>query len=383
MFDLILYERKANDSQSTSTYISQHLILPAPLPSIHAPVHRPDHYRRRNTANQIISNASTMDMTMKPGAPSLTQPVAVRPRAGSSTSVDSGSESSGGVALSPTITRNATTSSSKRQPRPSKEARITLRNERLAAAATSAAARSEPSPVVATNQTANSSAQNPRPSKKARKALRKKQAAASASAGAQHEPAPVVTAGPTTTEAAANGSTPNPRLSKKARKALRKKTAAADAVAGAEDESTPVVTAGPTINEQTATSGSTRSFRLSKKARKTLRKREAAATAAASDPATDLHPSDAPDAAKNERSNDATESLMTITEAELNAIRATIEARYNALGTRLDERHAQQMAWAAERLRKHRFIFVVVFLMISAVFSLHLEAEERRRRSWW
>ena len=321
---------------------------------------------------------------MKLGAPSLTQPVVVRPRAGSSTSVDSGSEFSGGVALSPTITQNATMSSSKRQPRPSKEARVALRNERFAAAAaaaTSAGAVSEPSPVVARNPTPNSSAQNPRPSKKARKALRKKQAAASASAGTQHKPAPVVTAGPTTTEAATNGSTQNPCLSKKARKSLRKKNA--DAVASAQHEPTPIVTVGPTMTDQTATNGSTRSFRLSKKARKALRKREAAATAAASEPATDLHPSDAPDAAKNEPSNDATENLTTITEAELNTIRATIEARYAALGVRLDERHAQQMAWTEERLRKHRFIFVIVFLMLFAAFSLHFEAEERRRRSWW
>ena len=327
-----------------------------------------------------------MDMTMKLGAPSLTQPVVVRPRAGSSTSVDSGSEFSGGVALSPTITQNATMSSSKRQPRPSKEARVALRNERFAAAAaaaTSAGAVSEPSPVVARNPTPNSSAQNPRPSKKARKALRKKQAAASASAGTQHKPAPVVTAGPTTTEAATNGSTQNPRLSKKARKALRKKNAAADAVAGAQHEQTPVIIAGPTMTEQTATNGSTHSLRLSKKARKTLRKREAAATAATSDPPTDLHPSDDPDAAKNEPSNEVKENLTTITEAELNTIRATIEARYAALGVRLDERHAQQMAWTEERLRKHRFIFVIVFLMLFAAFSLHFEAEERRRRSWW
>ena len=314
---------------------------------------------------------------MEPGAPSLTQPGVVRPRA---TSIDSGSESSGGVALSPTITRNATTSSTKRQPRPPKEARIALRNERLAAAAAadvSAGAGSEPPPVVVTNPTANSSARNSRPSKKARKALRKKQAAAFASAGAQHKPAP------TMTEAATNGSTQNPRLSKKARKALRKKNAAADAVASAHYEPTPVVTACPTMTEQAATNGSTRSFRLSKKGRRALRKREAAATAAASDPATDLHPSDAPDAAKNEPSNDATENLTTITEAELNTIRATIEARYTALGARLDERHAQQMAWTAERLSKHRFIFVIVFLMLFAVFSLHFEAEERRRRSGW
>ncbi|KAM0694258.1 hypothetical protein Q7P36_006385 [Cladosporium allicinum] len=276
-----------------------------------------------------------MDMTMKPGAPSLTQPVVVRPRAGSSTSVDSGSEFPGGVALSPTINQNETTSSSKRQPRPSKEARIALRNERLAATAASTAsavAGSEASPIVATNSTVNSSAQNSRPSKKARKALRKKQTA-------QHEPAPVVTAGPTTTEAATNGSTQNPCLSKKARKSLRKKNA--DAVASAQHEPTPIVTVGPTMTDQTATNGSTRSFRLSKKARKALRKREAAATAAASEPATDLHPSDAPDAAKKEPSNDVTENLTIITEAESNTIRATIEARYNALGARLDERHAQ------------------------------------------
>ena len=334
-------------------------------------------YCRRNTAKQNEPSVSTMDMMMEPGAPSLTQPGVVRPRA---TSIDSGSESSGGVALSPTITRNATTSSTKRQPRPPKEARIALRNERLAAAAAadvSAGAGSEPPPVVATNPTANSSARNSRPSKKARKALRKKQAAAFASAGAQHKPAP------TMTEAATNGSTQNPRLSKKARKALRKKNAAADAVASAHYEPTPVVTACPTMTEQAATNGSTRSFRLSKKGRRALRKREAAATAAASDPATDLHPSDAPDAAKNEPSNDATENLTTITEAELNTIRATIEARYAALGVRLDERHAQQMAWTEERLRKHRFIFVIVFLMLFAAFSLHFEAEERRRRSWW
>jgi hypothetical protein len=36
------------------------------------------------------------------------------------------------------------------------------------------------------------------------------------------------------------------------------------------------------------------------------------------------------------------------------------------------------MAWTEERLRKHRFIFVIVFLMLFAVFSLHFEAEERR-----
>jgi hypothetical protein len=41
------------------------------------------------------------------------------------------------------------------------------------------------------------------------------------------------------------------------------------------------------------------------------------------------------------------------------------------------------MAWTEERLRKHRFIFVIVFLMLFAVFSLHFEAEERRRKSWW
>jgi hypothetical protein len=171
--------------------------------------------------------------------------------------------------------------------------------------------------------------------------LRKREAAADAISGAQHEPAPVVTAGPTTTEAATNGSTQNPRLSKKARKSLRKKNTAADAVASAQHEPTPVVTVGPTMTDQTATNGSTRSFRLSKKARKALREREAAATAAASEPATDLHPSHAPDAAKKEPSNDVTENLTTITEAELNTIRATIEARYNALGARLDERHAQ------------------------------------------
>ena len=323
-----------------------------------------------------------MDMMMKSGAPSLTQPRVVLPRATRATSIDSGSKSSGGVALSPTIPQNATTSSSRRRPRPSKEARITLRNERLAAAA-SAGDRNEASSVVAANPTTNSSAQKSRPSKKARKALRKKQAAASASAGAQHKPAPVVTAGPTTTEAATNGSTQNPRLSKKARKALRKKNAAADAVASAQHEPTPVVTVGPTMTDQTATNGSTRSFRLLKKARRALRKREADAMAAASNPATDLHPSDAPDAAKNEPSNDATEPLTTITKAELNTIRATIEARYTALGARLDERHAQQMAWTEERLRKHRFIFVIVFLMLFAVFSLHFEAEERRRKSWW
>jgi hypothetical protein len=342
-------------------------------------------YCRRNTAKQNEPSVSTMDMMMEPGAPSLTQPGVVRPRA---TPIDSGSESSGGVALSPTITRNATTSSTKRQPRPPKEARIALRNERLAAAAAadvSAGAGSEPPPVVATNPTANSSARNSRPSKKARKALRKKQAAAFASAGAQHKPAP------TMTEAATNGSTQNPRLSKKARKALREKNAAADAVASAHYEPTPVVTACPTMTEQAATNGSTRSFRLSKRGRRALRKREAADADRPPPPPPDAHPADirpvnfpadATDEAGNKPSNDVTENLTTITEAELNGLRA-IEARYNALEARFDERPAQQMVWTEGKLRKHRFIFVIIFLMIFTVFSLHFEAEERRRKGWW
>jgi len=77
-----------------------------------------------------------------------------------------------------------------------------------------------------------------------------------------------------------------------------------------------------------------------------------------------------------------TGNLTTITEADLNALRA-IEEKYNTLAARLDERHAQQMAWIETKFRQHCFIFMIVFLMIYTVFALHLEAEERRRRSWW
>ena len=77
-----------------------------------------------------------------------------------------------------------------------------------------------------------------------------------------------------------------------------------------------------------------------------------------------------------------TGNLTTITEADLNALRA-IEEKYNTLAARLDERHAQQMAWIETKFRQHCFIFMIVFLMIYTVFALHLEAKERRIRSWW
>jgi hypothetical protein len=113
-----------------------------------------------------------------------------------------------------------------------------------------------------------------------------------------------------------------------------------------------------------------------------LRKKKAAAN--------DL-PDNATNEAGNEPSNEETENVTNITEAELNALRA-IDAVYNALETRLDERLAQQMAWTEEKLPKRDesgysfgqiFVFVILFLLVCVVSSLHNEAEERRRENWW
>jgi hypothetical protein len=274
-----------------------------------------------------------------PGAPSLTQPRNVRTTADSFAFTDSGSDfSDGGVAVNLTTPQKATTDSSMRETHPSKKARRALRK----AAATSAGARSGSSPVVAVEPTttdrttANSSGRTPRPSKKARKALRKRKAAASASAGAKRERSPVVTVQPRMTEqATADGSLHNTRLSKKARKALRKRKAAAAA------KDLPAGT-----------------------------------------------PADASDQTGIEASNGVTEIVKTITVAELNVLRA-IEANYNALGAKLGEHHAQQMAWTEQKVRVHRkseygygtiVFFLIIFLMI---FSTYIEAEERRRSRWW
>jgi hypothetical protein len=289
-------------------------------------------------------------MMMKPGAPSLTQLREVRTAADSFAFTDSGSDSSldGGVALSPTMTQRPTTDSSMPKDRPSKEASKALRIRDAATAATAAAA-----------------------------------AAAAASTGVTNEPSPVVAENPT------------PRLSKKARKALRKRRAAASASASTHHGPSPVVPAGPSTTEQATTNDFTRSTRLSKKARRTLRKREAAA--AANDLPAHSHPTninsadtpaDAPGVTGNESPNGVTEIVKTITATELNVLRA-IEAKFNALGARLDEQHAQQMAWTEQKVREHResgygfgtmFFFLIIFLMI---FSTYIEAEERRRSRWW
>jgi hypothetical protein len=344
-------------------------------------------------------------MMMKPGAPSLTQLREVRTTGDSFAFTDSGSDSSlnGGVALSPTMTQRPTTDSSMPKDRPSKEASKALRIRDAATAATAAAAAAaaastgitnEPSPVVAENPT-------PRLSKKARKALRKRRAAASASASTHHEPSPVVPAGPSTTEqATTNDFTRSTRLSKKARRTLRKREAAAAAASASTSvthEPSPVGTVDPTTTEQATADGSPPNTHLSKKARRTLRKKKAAAAVAANDLPAHSHPTninsadtpaDAPGVTGNESPNGVTEIVKTITATELNVLRA-IEAKFNALGARLDEQHAQQMAWTEQKVREHResgygfgtmFFFLIIFLMI---FSTYIEAEERRRNRWW
>jgi hypothetical protein len=346
-----------------------------------------------------------MDMMMKPGAPSLTQLREVRTAADSFAFTDSGSDSSldGGVALSPTMTQRPTTDSSMPKDRPSKEASKALRIRYAATATTAAAAAAaaaaastgvtnEPSPVVAENPM-------PRLSKKARKGLRKRKAAASASASAHHGPSSVVPAGPSTTEqATTNDFTRSTRLSKKARRTLRKREAAAAAASASTSvthEPSPVGTVDPTTTEQATADGSPPNTHLSKKARRTLRKKKAAA--AANDLPAHSHPTninsadtpaDAPGVTGNESPNGVTEIVKTITATELNVLRA-IEAKFNALGARLDEQHAQQMAWTEQKVREHResgygfgtmFFFLIIFLMI---FSTYIEAEERRRSRWW
>jgi len=339
---------------------------------------------------------------MKPGAPSLTQLREVRTTADSFAFTDSGSDSSldGGVALSPTMTQRPTTDSSMPKDRPSKKASkaLRIRNAATAAAAAAAAASTgitnEPSPVVAENPT-------PRLSKKARKALRKRRAAASASASTHHGPSPVVPAGPSTTEqATTNDFTRSTRLSKKARRTLRKREAAAAAASASTSvthEPSPVGTVDPTTTEQATADGSPPNTHLSEKARRTLRKKKAAAAVATNDLPAHSHPTntnsadtpaDAPGVTGNESPNGVTEIVKTITATELNVIRA-IEAKFNALGARLDEQHAQQMAWTEQKVREHResgygfgtmFFFLIIFLMI---FSTYIEAEERRRSRWW
>jgi hypothetical protein len=286
-----------------------------------------------------------MDMTMKPGAPGLTQPGAGHNRAASFDSTHSGGDSSdGGVALNlPTTPEPAT----------------------------------------------NNSTHTTRLSKHARKALRKEKASASTNAGI--EPSPVVAVTPTTTsKMKANSSAPKYRPSKMARKALRKRKAAASASTGADHEPSPVFAADPTTTEQATTNGSKRNARLSKKARKTLRRRKAAAAAANDTPAdapADA-PADSPAGSETEASNGVTEIVMTIATTELNMLRA-IEVSHNALWARLDEHHAQQKAWTERKIREYResgygygttLFFVIIFLMILATYT---ECEERRRSRWW
>jgi hypothetical protein len=117
------------------------------------------------------------------------------------------------------------------------------------------------------------------------------------------------------------------------------------------------------------------------------RKAVAAAAAAANDTPADA-PADAPAGAEAEASNGVTEIMTTIATTELNVLRA-IEVNHNALWARLDEHHAQQMAWTERKIREYResgygygttLFFVIIFLMILATYT---ESEGRRRGRWW